>query len=190
MDIINVEKRNPNAKAKQLRRVGIVPCSVYGGTLPNAISIQMNQQTANQMCRQKHDGSKIRLNLGGEIISTQIKEYTRNPDNQNIEHISFQALKAGQPVNSVAHIYRKNADNVRGVLEQMIDEVPYESLPEYMVDSVSLDLEGAAPGTLITIADIPELNTEHITLHVPGDSIVLRITENKMAADQEETAAE
>lgn len=79
---------------------------------------------------------------------------------------------------------------MRGVLEQMIDEVPYESLPEYMVDSVSLDLEGAAPGTLITIADIPELNTEHITLHVPGDSIVLRITENKMAADQEETAAE
>ncbi len=190
MDIINVEKRDPTAKAKHLRRMGIVPCSVYGGTLPNAISIQMNQQTANQMCRQKHDGSKIQLKLDGEVIPTQIKEYTRNPDSQNIDHISFQALKSGQPVKSVAHIYRKNAENVRGVLEQMIDEVPYESLPQYMVDSIFLDLENAAPGTLITVADIPELNSEHLTLHIPTDSIVLRITENKMADDQEDDAAE
>ncbi len=189
MDIINVEKRDPKAKAKHLRRVGIVPCSVYGGTLPEAISIQMNQQTANQLCRQKHDGSKVRLQLAGQVIPTQIKEYTRNPDNQNVEHISFQALKAGQTVNSFAHIYRTNADNVRGVLEQMIDEVPYEALPEYMVDHVTLDLEGAAPGTLITLADIPELNTPHITLHMPADSIVLRITENKMAISQEEAEA-
>ncbi len=185
MDIINVEKRDPAAKAKHLRRVGIVPCSVYGGSLPNAISIQMTQQDANQLCRQKHDGSKIRLNLDGQVIPAQIKEFTRNPDNQNVEHLSFQALKAGQTVNSFAHISRKNADNVRGILEQMIDEVPYESLPEYMVDHVTLDLEGAAPGTLITLADIPELNNEHITLHLPGDSIVLRITENKMAIDPE-----
>ncbi len=190
MDIINVEKRDPMAKAKHLRRVGIVPCSVYGGALPSAISIQMTQQTANQMCRQKHDGSRVQLKLDGEVIPTQIKEYTRNPDNQNVDHISFQALKSGQVVNSVAHIYRKNADNVRGVLEQMIDEVPYDSLPQYMVDSVTLDLDGAAPGTLIMLADIPELNNEHITLHIPGDSIVLRITENKMILEPEETPAE
>ncbi len=190
MDIINVERRDPKAKAKHLRRVGIVPCSVYGGTLPNAVSIQMDQQTANQLLRQKHDGSKIRLKLDGEIIPTQIKEYTRNPDNQNVEHLSFQALKAGQPVKSVAHIHRKNTENVRGVLEQMIDEVSYESLPQYMVDNITLDLEGAAPGTLITIADIPELNNEHITLHIPSDSLVLRISEAKMAADQEDAAAE
>ncbi len=190
MDIINVEKRDPKAKAKHLRRVGIVPCCVYGGALPESISIQMNQQTANQLCRQKHDGSKVRLSLDGQVIPAQIKEYTRNPDNQNVDQISFQALKAGQPVKSFAHIARKNAENVRGVLEQMIDEVPYESIPEYMVDNITLDLEGATPGTTITIADIPELNNEHITLHIPSDSIVLRITENKMAVDAEETAEE
>ena len=190
MDIINVEKRDPKVKAKHLRRMGIVPCSVYGGTLPNSVLIQMNQQTANQLCRQKHDGSKIRLSLDGQIIPAQIKEYTRNPDSQNVDQVSFQALKAGQTVKSFAHIGRKNSENVRGVLEQMIDEVPYESTPEFMVDNITLDLEGAAPGTLITVADIPELNNEHITLHIPSDSIVLRISENKMAADQEEAAEE
>ncbi len=190
MDIINVERRDPMAKAKHLRRVGIVPCSVYGGTLPEAISIQMEQQAANLLLRQKRDGSKIRLNLDGQIIPTQIKEYTRNPDNQDVTHLSFQALKAGQPVKSVVHIHRKNTENIRGILEQMIDEVSYESLPEHMVDTITLDLEGAAPGTQITIADIPELNNEHITLHIPSDSLVLRVSEAKTAANQDDPAAE
>ena len=186
MDIVNVERRDPQAKAKHLRRMGIVPCSVYGGALPNAVSIQMTQKDANLLFREKRDGSKIRLKLDGKVIPTQIKESTRNSDNHNIEHISFQALKAGQTVNSVAHIYRKNADTVRGILEQMIDEVPYESLPEYMVDAITIDLDGAEVGTVITIADIPELNNEHITLQIPSDSIVLRITDTKTVPDEED----
>ena len=189
MDIINVERRDPKAKAKHLRRVGIVPCSVYGGALPEAISIQMDQQTANQMLRQKRNGSKVRLKLEGKTIPTQIKEHTRNSDNQNVEHISFQALKAGQTVNSVADVYRINADGARGVVEQMIDGIPYESLPEHMVDYVTLDLAGAVPGTVITAADIPELNTPHITLHIPADSIVLRIKKTKTAPQSEPAEA-
>ena len=44
MDVIKVEKRNEQAKANQLRRSGLVPCCVYGGDLPESISIQMDQQ--------------------------------------------------------------------------------------------------------------------------------------------------
>ena len=44
MDVIKVEKRNEQAKANQLRRSGLVPCCVYGGDLPESISIQMDQR--------------------------------------------------------------------------------------------------------------------------------------------------
>ena len=53
MDVIKVEKRNEGAKAKQLRRSGLVPCCVYGGNLAEPISIQMDQQTASQLFRTK-----------------------------------------------------------------------------------------------------------------------------------------
>ena len=86
-------------------------------------------------------------------------------------------------------VYRKNCENVRGVIEQMIDEVPYESLPKNMIDSVTLDLEGAMPGTVITVADIPELNADTITLQIPADSIVLRISENRAVPEEETEAA-
>jgi len=39
MDVIKVEKRNEQTKANQLRRSGLVPCCVYGGDLPESISI-------------------------------------------------------------------------------------------------------------------------------------------------------
>ena len=51
MDIIKVAKRNDHSAAKQLRHAGVVPCCVYGGGLPDSISIQsvqMEQRTANQ----------------------------------------------------------------------------------------------------------------------------------------------
>lgn len=189
MDIINVEHRDAAVKAKKLRRMGQVPCSVYGGALTGSVAIQMDQQAANLMYRSCRVGSRVNLKLDGEVIPTQIKELDLNPDNQDVFQVSFQALQAGHSVHSVLQIYHTNSENVRGILEQMIDEVPYDALPRDMIDSVTLDLTGAGVGTVITLADIPELNTGKITMHLPSDSIVLRITEPKAAPAEEEAEA-
>lgn len=74
MNIIKVEKRDAQAKAKQLRRAGIVPCCVYGSGLPDSISIQMEQLAANQLLQTKREGSKVQLDLGGQQIPVQIKK--------------------------------------------------------------------------------------------------------------------
>lgn len=74
MDVIKVEKRNKQEKANQLRRSGLVPCCVYGGDLVEAISIQMDLQTANRLFHTKREGSKVDLDLDGRLIPAQIKE--------------------------------------------------------------------------------------------------------------------
>ena len=43
MNVIAVDKRDFTVKAKQLRRSGIVPGSVFGGSLPDSISLQTNK---------------------------------------------------------------------------------------------------------------------------------------------------
>lgn len=179
MDIIPVERRNEEAKAKQLRRAGIVPCCVYGGNLTESISIQMDQQTANKLFRVKRNGSKVQLKLEEQAIPVQIKDKTRNFADNGIEHISFQALKADQKVNSVAHIILENGDTVAGILEKMLLEVPYASLPKDMIDTVRVDLEGMRPGTTLTVGDIPEFKQETIALQVDADSMVVRIRDRK-----------
>ncbi len=182
MDIITVEKRNEKLKAKQLRKEGFVPCCVYGGNLPNSISIQMDQNTADRLFRELRLGSKIKLKLDDKIIMTQIKNSTNNLMSNKVDHIDFQALEPEKKVNSVTHIILKNADAVMGVLEKMLLEIPYASLPEDMIDTIAIDLEDKAVGTVMTVGDIPEFLNDSIELQVETDSIIFRINEKKNAA--------
>ena len=95
MDVIKVEKRSEQAKANQLRRSGLVPCCVYGGDLPESISIQMDQQTANKLFHTKREGSQVGLELDSRVIPAQIKEKEKMMSGQ-VEHFGFQALSANK----------------------------------------------------------------------------------------------
>ncbi len=123
----------------------------------------------------------MQLKVGEQLIVTQIKEYTKCFASSGIEHISFQALDAGQKVNSVTHILLKNADTVTGVLEKLLLEIPYASYPKDMLDTVTVDLEGMPVGTVLTVGDIPEFGSGQIELQVEADSIVLRINDRRRA---------
>ena len=70
MEDIKVVKRNSQKKANQLRRHDIVPCCVYGGTLTESISIQMEKKHAKKLFRTKRTGSKVFPDVDGHIIPT------------------------------------------------------------------------------------------------------------------------
>lgn len=184
MDIITVQKRDTATKAKQLRRSGFVPGNIFGGTLPESISIQIDEATARKLVRLKREGSKLRLTLDDQVIPVQIKEKTQDTLSQEIVHISFQALRADQKVNSVIHILLKNIDKVAGILERIMLEIPYASLPADMIDTITIDLDGIRTGSVLTVGDIPELQNEKIDLQVDMDSIILRISDKNRAAVQ------
>lgn len=177
MDIVTVQKRNTEEKAKKLRRMGLVPCIIFGGSLQESISIQIQEAVARKLVRFKREGSKLQLNLDGQTILAQIKEMEQNTLNNKIVHISFQALSDDQKVNSVIHIILKNSDIIAGTLERMFLEIPYASLPADMIDTVTVDLEGMPVGTVLTVADIPELKSEKIDLQVDTSSIVVRVND-------------
>ena len=73
----------------------------------------------------------------------------------------------------------------------MLLEIPYASLPEDMIDTIAIDLEDKAVGTVMTVGDIPELLNDSIELQVETDSIIFRINEKKnVAANQTEQTEE
>jgi large subunit ribosomal protein L25 len=184
MNLITVDKRDFTVKAKHLRRSGLVPGSVFGGLLPDSISLQMDEAIAQKLIRNKREGSKVKLDLDGKIIPVQIKEKTVNPLTNEILHISFQALKADQKVNSVIHIILNNTEKVKGLLEKILMEIPYSSLPQDMIDTITIDLDGMTAGSIITVGDIQELKNEKIDLQVDKDEIVIRISDRKHAVGQ------
>lgn len=181
MDIIQAEMRDPAAKAKRLRRSGIIPCVLNGAELKESLLIQIDQNTARQLRRTKRDGSKVDLQADGTVYHALIKDLDYNSLDDSIVHISFQLLDAAKKVNSVADIILLNKDKVQGVLEQMQLKVPHAALPEYLLDTVTVDLAGIPIGTTLTIGDIPEFQSDKIELQADPGSIVLRISDKKRA---------
>ena len=164
MDMITVEKRDFAVKAKKLRRLGLVPGSVFGGPLREALALQLEEADARRLVEQKREGSKLKIVLDGQQIPVQIKEKAVNLLNNDILHLSFQALQADQKVNSVIHIFLTNTEKVTDALERMLMEIPYASLPEDMIDT-------------LTVGDIPELNSGKLDLQADKTEIVLRISD-------------
>ncbi len=179
METINVQKRDFNVKAKKMRRLGMVPGNVFGKSLPDSISIQMEEAVARRLIRLNREGSKLVMNIDGQTVPVQIKEKSLNTVNDEILHISFQALTADEKVNSVIHIIITNDEKIAGILEKIQLEIPYASLPEYMIDTITIDVDGMKAGTVLTVGEIPELKSDKIELQVDLDSIVLRVSEKK-----------
>lgn len=179
MDTIIAEKRDVQVKAKQLRKLGIVPCSIYGGGLPESLSVQINKVEAKKLLRSKREGSKVEIHLDSERIPVQIKDVDSNIINNEILHISFQALEADTRVNSKAQIILENVDKITGILDQMLFEVPYSALPSHMIDTIVVDLEGLVVGNVVTLEDIPAFKNENIDLQVSADSMILKISDRQ-----------
>lgn len=187
MDQIHVKKRDTAIKAKRLRQLGMVPGNIIGKSLPESISIQMEEAEARRLVRQLREGSKIAIDLEGQAIPAQIKEKSLNTLNNEILHLSFQALVADEKVNSVIHILLENEEKAGNQLEKMMMEIPYASLPADMIDTITIDLDGMAVGTVVMVKDIPELMSDAIELRVDPEEIVLRISDKTYQDSQADT---
>jgi large subunit ribosomal protein L25 len=183
MNVIQAKLRDVTLKAKQLRRSGFVPCVIYGAGLEESLSVQIPFCEARQLRKAKRLGSLVDVQVEGKRYHTLIKEIEYNSIKNEIIHISFQSLEKGKKANSVADIVLLNKDKVQGVLEQIQMQVPHAAEPEYLLDTVTVDLEGCPIGTVITVGDIPEFQSDNIELQIDSNSIVLRISEKKRAVE-------
>ena len=104
------------------------------------------------------------MELDGKIIPVQINEKSVNTLNNEILHVSFQALAADQKVNSVIHLILKNADKITATLVSQLTEIPYAAFPKDMIDTITIDVDGMPVGTVLTVGDIPELVSDKIEL--------------------------
>lgn len=186
VQVVTVEKRDAGEKAKQLRKAGWVPANVFGGALKEPVSVKIAEKDADKIVKTLREGSRLILNLDGAKQHVQIKEIDTNPVKNLILNISFQALEADQKVHSVINVFFTNIEKIHSVMDEELIEIPYKSLPADMIDTITLDMADVKPGTSITVADIPELQSDKIELLVEPDSLVVKVNELVAVPDEEE----
>lgn len=190
MDTLKVENRDFGIKAKRLRREGKVPASVCGGLLNESLSLQIDTAQAKKALLGKHLGARLTLDLDDKKIPVQIKERNIDFINNQLLSVSFQALAKNQKVKSIISIELKNADKVDALIEQIMMDIPYEALPDDMIDVITIDLDGKTSGTTITIGDIEELKSNKIDIALPDDEVILKLVDKKRFNSSDEESDE
>ncbi len=187
MRTLNVENRNTGLKPKQLRRRGIIPAVLYGHNLEKPLNIQLSQAEAARFLKSNSAGSKFELLLGDKRFPTLLREIAYTPVTDELEHLSFQTLLAGEIITSAAKIVLVNREKVAGVIHQPQSEISHRALPSHLVDKIEIDLTGMKVNDSIRISDLDIAKNPNIEILSPLDAVVLSITDIRKPLETSET---
>ncbi len=154
---INVESRDTNQKAGEVRKAGRIPAVIYGGKDIHHISTTIGEI--------KHliytpDLKLADLNVGGNSVKCIIKDVQFHPITDNIEHIDFLAIEEGRKVKVEIPVrFKGESPGVKlgGKLLQSLRKVKVKLDPKDMIDELFIDISSLKLGDAVRVRDI-ELN--------------------------------
>ena len=196
MITLKVEKRNPEVKAKKLRRDGFVCGVLYGKEMKESTPIQLMEPEALRFIKANKDGTQVMLDLDGKQVDALVKNIDYDPMKKQIMALDFQALVAGETVATSVQVILENEDAAQGIVEQTLNEVHYKADPANMLDTIVIDFKTLSPDVReFHVKDlvIPEGKTVHIT--TPEDTLIFHIAEyanngeDEVAEDSDADAA-
>ena len=177
-DTLKVEKRNPEVKAKKLRRDGFVCGVLYGKEMKESTPIQLTEPEALRFIKANKEGTQVMLDLDGKQVDALVKNIDYDPMKKQIMALDFQALVAGETVATSVQVILENEDAAQGIVEQTLNEVHYKADPANMLDTIVIDFKTLSPDVReFHVKDlvIPEGKTVHIT--TPEDTLIFHIAE-------------
>ena len=196
MITLKLEKRNPEVKAKKLRRDGFVCGVLYGKEMKESTPIQLTEPEALRFIKANKEGTQVMLDLDGKQVDALVKNIDYDPMKKQIMALDFQALVAGETVATSVQVILENEDAAQGIVEQTLNEVHYKADPANMLDTIVIDFKTLSPDVReFHVKDlvIPEGKTVHIT--TPEDTLIFHIAEyanngeDEVAEDSDAVAA-
>ena len=182
---LKAEPRDNSLKAKQLRRKGMIPASIYGRDIKESVLIQIPLAEANRLLSKVSKGNTLNIEMKDKTYNVLLKELDRAPVSQQVEHIDFQHLNANEAVNSVIKVVLINREKNQNLIQQHIDEIPYHALPKDFVQEVVIDLDGMDAGNSVKVGDLDIAKNENIKITIPEDTVIVSVFEMKRVREEE-----
>lgn len=195
---LSIESRADEGRraSRRIRRTGYFPAVVYGGKKP-ATSISLEHRTASRMLKDDAVFSHvIQLKAAdGTAENVIIRGIQRHPYKDQILHMDFQRISAGQKVTVHVPIHftgeaecvgvRMGGGQLHHVMVDIELSAPVDKLPEF----IAVDVSGLDKGHSLHLSDIKLPADVSIPALAHGDNkTVVSVSAPRGAA--EETAAE
>ena len=186
MNTLKAEKRDMAIKAKRLRREGYVTGNVFGKEIKGSIPIKLEKSAVDRLLKIHRRGSQVMLDVDGESMDVLLKEINFNPLKGQVDEIDFQALVKGEKVQSVAEVVLENHDKVAsGVLQLLLEEVPYRALPGDLIEKVMVDVGNLKVGDSIKVGDLDMAKNEKVDLLIDPETIIVTVSESRNVVEED-----
>lgn len=176
---------------QQLRKQGMVPAVLYGKDLN--ISFALNPKDIKSLVYTP-DFKVAELSLDGKTHKCFIKDMQFHPVTDEIVHIDFLALNEGIPVSVKVPLRTRGASpgvKLGGKLIQQIRKVEIRTLPENLIDEVTVDISNLELGAAVRVRDIDPIEGVDI-LNIPATPVanveIPRALKSAAAKEAAETA--
>ena len=147
MMTLAAEKRDPEVKAKKLRREGYSTGVLYGREMKENVSLKYTEKDALNFIKKAKEGAQTMLDISGEKVDALVKNIDYDPLSKKILALDFQALVAGEVVAATVPVTFINEEVVQGVFEPEITEIHYKADPAHLLDPIEIDLAKLPQGT-------------------------------------------
>ena len=175
--IIKVEKREVVGKqVAKLRRQGILPGVVYGYKV-DSYPIQMDTHSTTMLMKKITPTTLVNLDLDGEVTKVIVRERTNDVVTGELLHLDFLAVSMTEMLRADVAIELVGEapvlEEVPGsLLNQMLNELEIEALPDNMLERVQVDISGLiTTDDVVTVSDL-DLSDKIIILTPPEEVIV------------------
>ena len=171
--------------ARRVRRAGKIPAVLYGhGTDPLHVTLPGHET----MMALKHSNALFSIELDGKAQLAIAKDVQREPVRNVIEHVDLLIVKKGEKVEVEVpvHVVGESVPGTIHLLEQLtlVVEADATRLP----DSIEVSVDGLEAGSVVYAGDVTL--PEGVTLVTDASADVLIVSEPKVEASEDESAAE
>lgn len=156
----------------RVRSHGHIPGVVYGHNVDTR-AVEIDKKEMDTILRKYGTNIFLSLDLAGKTSTVLIKEIQRHPITHEIIHVDFQEISYEEPIHTTVPIIlrgREKVESKNNVVQQQLRELHISCLPQYVPDSIELDISMLTPNHPLRIADV-EFGQEFTILNEPKEVI-------------------
>ncbi|MEJ5912822.1 50S ribosomal protein L25/general stress protein Ctc [Pseudokineococcus sp. 1T1Z-3] len=171
--------------ARRIRRADKIPAVVYGhGQAPQHLSLPGHAT----MLAVKRENAVLTLDVAGTEVLALVKDVQREHRRREIEHVDLVVVRRGEKVEVEVAVHLEGEAAAETVVtldsQTLLLEVDALAIPE----SVTVSVEGAEAGTLVSAADVTL--PAGAALVTDAETLVVNVTQARTAEELEEELSE
>ena len=195
MKVVATERKAQGTGAsRRLRRAGKVPGVIYGGEGGVPVAIELDHNALFHAIKVESFHSKIlEMDLDGKSQRVLLRDLQWHPFKQQIQHIDFQRVTAGQAITTYVPIHFVNEDISPAVkigaalITHVLNELQISCLPRHLPEFIELDLSTAEIGDVYKVSEIPMPEGVRAILHGKEDPVVVTVALPAAEVEEQET---